>query len=209
MKTTNHHYDPRSTESSNLYPNLSDIEYPDTDAIKMKPKLDAIKSTYIPRIDRTVKPTYGKTIDAHQQPTNAVALAREKEIIFNQVLEKQKEVITIGDELSRVVSSTTPNEVDQTEWFNRQSELEYKFIQKENELNDTVSELHSVSQDIESKLSTIQIDQRPEVDEIEARLQAKERERLQYEQKRLQAKQEIDAKLKVTQERHKRFLEVS
>lgn len=208
----NKRYTPKSSrEVPSLYPNLQDIEYPDFGDIKMKPK-PTEETTYIPRIDRTSKPTSGlKSIS--QQPINLVALAREKETMYDQILEKDNEVLTIGKELSRMLSSSKlPSESDQTEWFNKQTELEYKFIQKENELNDNISELQSVNQQESEEgisLKTLQIDQNPEVAAITARLEAKERVHSQFEQKFKEIKQNIDVRSLLLREKQKRHFEVS
>lgn len=203
---------PKSKEVPSLYPNLQDIEYPDFGDIKMKPK-PSERTPYIPWIDRTNKPNSGPKFMNTQQPINPVALAREKEIMYDQILEKEKEVLTIGTELNRMMSSTNlPNESDPSEWFSKHTELEYKLYQKENELNDTVSELHSVSQqelDEGMNLKTLQINQNPDFAAIKARIEAKERAHSQFEMKHKEIKQNIEAKSSTVKEQQKRYLEVS
>lgn len=212
MHTTNSNYKLKSLITSELYPRLEGIEYPSVDDIKMKPKeIDDVK--YVPRVDRTSKPMPG------QKPTGnttaqitPIALAREKEMIYDQALKKEQEVLTIGDELKRFASaSTLPNDVDQTEWYHKQSELEYKFFQKENELNDTISELNSVNQhEVENQMGTLQINKKnPEMTEIEARLEAKRKEFSQNERKVAETKQAVETKMNVVRERQKRHLQVS
>lgn len=212
MYTTNSSYRPKSSITSKIYPHLDDIEYPSVDDIKMKPK-DITAPKYIPRIDRTSKPMPG------QKPTgnttaqiNPLALAREKEMMYDEALKKEQEVLIIGDELKRFASTPTlPNDVDQTEWYHKQSELEYKFFQKENELNDTISELNSVNQhEMENQMGTLQINkQNPEWAEIAARLETKRNAFSQNERKVAETKQAVEAKMNDIRERQKRHLQVS
>lgn len=212
MHTTNSNYKLKSLITSELYPRLEGIEYPSVDDIKMKPKeIDDVK--YVPRVDRTSKPMPGqKPTGNTTAPITPIALAREKEMIYDQALKKEQEVLTIGDEFKRFASaSTLPNDVDQTEWYHKQSELEYKFFQKENELNDTISELNSVNQhEVENQMGTLQINKKnPEMTEIEARLEAKRKEFSQNERKVAETKQAIETKMNVVRERQKRHLQVS
>lgn len=211
MHTTNSNYKPKSSITADIYPRLEGIEYPSVDDIKMKPKqIDAPK--YIPRVDRTSKPMYGqKPIGNTMAPMNPIVLAREREMIYDQVLKKEAEILTIGDQLKRFAStSTIPNDVDQTEWFHQQSELEYKFIQKEHELNETINDLHSVDQEVENQMGTLQINkQTPEWTELSARLDAKQREVSQNESKVAETKKVVEAKMNVVRERQKRHLQVS
>lgn len=205
MCTTNPKYLQKSKETtSQLYPNLGDIEYPDFD-MKMKPKLPE-NTPYIPRIDRASKPPrWSKSIDTQHQ-FDPIMVAREKDKLANQILEQEKEVLTISNELV----NTQTNNVDQPEWIEKQTELEYKFIQKENELNDTMSEFKSISQsELGDKMETLQIDQNPEFAAINASIDAKVRQISQFEQKRSQTKQVLEAKRNVMNEHHKRHLEVS
>lgn len=209
MHTTNPNYKPKSSFVTDIYPRLEGIEYPSVDDIKMKPKEIATK--YIPRVDRTSKPPYGQK-PAGLAPINPVALAREKEMMIDEVLKKEKEILTIGDQLKRFVStSTIPNDVDQTEWYHKQRDLEYKFIQKEHELNDTISELNAVGQhEVENQMGTLQINtQTPEMAEIKARFDAKQKVLSQNERMRAEDKQAIEAKLNVVREGQKRHLQVS
>lgn len=203
MRTTNSKYD-KKKETTKMYPSLEGIEYPSYEDIKMK-VTDAEKEPHVPRIDRSSKPTiFGQKSTNNQQPLNPVALAYEKEKMYDQILAKDKEVLNIGNELTQVVNSTIiPSDADPTELYNKHSELEYKYIQKENELNDTISEL-------QSEFETLQIDiQNPEVAAITARIDQKAREHHQYEQKRTETKQQIDQRMNVVREQQKRHLQVS
>lgn len=212
MYTTNPSYKPKSSITSEIYPRLEGIEYPSVDDIKMKPK-EITTPKYIPRIDRTSKPNSGqKPIGNTTEPINPITLAREKEMMYDEALKKEQEVLTIGAELKRFASTPTlPNDADKTEWYHKQSELEYKFFQKENELNDTISELNSVNQhEMENQMGTLQINkQSPEYAEITARVEAKRKEFTQNERKVAETKQEIAAKMNVVRERQKRHLQVS
>lgn len=199
--------------TSTIYPSLSDIEYPSLGDIKMKPKENDI-SKYIPRIDRTSKPMHGqKSINDTSNSFNPVYFAREKEKMYDQALQKEKEVLSIANELNRFVSTTTlTNDVDPTDaWYHKQSELEYKFFQKESELSDTITELNSVNQhEMENQMGTLQIDkQNPEMAEITTRLEAKRREFTQHERKVSETKQAFEDKMIAVRERQKRHLQVS
>lgn len=212
MHTTYASYTPKSLITPNLYPTLDGIEYPSVDDMTRKPKQnEPIK--YIPRVDRTSKPMPGqKPIGNAMTPIDPITLAREKEMIYDEALKKEKEVLTIGNELKRFVStSSVPSDVDKTEWYHKQSELEYKFIQKENELNDTICELNSVDQlEVENQLGTLQIyKQNPEMTEINARLEAKRKEFSQNERAVKETKQEVESKMNIIREQQKRHLQVS
>lgn len=209
MHTTNPNYKPRSSLSTQIYPLLDGIEYPSVDDIKMKPK-EITAPKYIPRIDRTSKPIYGQK--STEVPFNPVAMAREKELMYDQVIKQEQEILTIGNELKRYASTPTiPNDVDQTEWYSKQTELENKFFQKEHELNDTICELNAVDQhEVENQMGTLQINkQTPELAELKARLDAKQKQFSQNERKVAETKQEIEAKMNVVRERQKRHLQVS
>lgn len=206
MYTTNPKYSQKPKDTQ-IYPNLGDIEYNFEENIKMKSKLPE-NPQYIPRIDRASKPArWSKSIDT-QQPMNPIKTALEKESLAKQILEKEKQILFISNELVNTV--TQSNNIDQPELIEKQTKLEYQFIQTENELNDTLSEFKSISQsEIDDKLETLQIDQNPELARLKASLEAKEREISQFEQKRSQSKQVLEAKRNMMNENHKRHLEVS
>lgn len=202
MKTTNPKYD-KKKDTSGMYPSLEGIEYPSFENIIMK-TTDPEKQPLIPRIDRSSKPMLGQKTNDIQQPLNPVALAYEKEKMYDQILAKDKEVLNIGNELTQVVSSTRiPSDADPTELYTKHNELEYKFIQKENELNDTITEL-------QSDFETLQIDvKNPEVAAINARIDQKAKEHSQYEKKRTETKQQIEERMNAMREQQKRHLQVS
>lgn len=215
MHTTNSNYKPKSSIPKTLYPlhELEGIEYPNLDDIKMKPKANE-PTKYIPRIDRTNKPMQGqKPMGNPSVPIDPVVHARQKEIMYDQALKKEQEVLTIGNELKRTFAraSSIPNDIDKTKYFDMQRELEYKFIQTENELNDTISELHSVDQhELENQMGTMQIDrQNPEMAEITARIETKRKRLSQSENIVKETKQDIEATMNVVRERQKRHLQVS
>lgn len=211
MHTTNPNYKPQSSVTADIYPHLEGIEYPSVDDIKMKPK--NIPDKYIPRVNRTNKPSFGKTSTENATaPIDPIALAREKELMYDQALEKEQEILSIGDELNRIASiPKSPNDVDITDWYHRQSVLEYKFIQKEHELNETISELNAVGQqEVENQMETLQISkQNPQFAEIAKRLDIKAREFSQNERKVAETKQVVESKMGVLRERQKRHLQVS
>lgn len=203
MKTTNPKYS-RKLEIPELYPSLQDIEYPSTDHIKMKPNLTE-KQKYRPRYDRANKPQrWSKSTESNKNP---VENARERELEIDIILEKEKELSNIVNEFRNEFTKQV-NNTDQTEWINKQTELEYKLIQKENELNDTIQRYDTVNQhEFEDKFGTIQIEQTPELATIKATIEAKERQISQYEQKRSETKPDLEEKIKLVKERQKRQLE--
>lgn len=211
MHTTNPNYKPKSSITAEIYPKLEGIEYPSFEDIKMKPK--DLPNKYIPRVDRMSKPSYDKKATGNAAaPINPIDLAREKEMIYDQALKKEQEILTIGNELKRYASTPTiPNDVDPSEWYHKQSELEYKFIQKEHELNETISELQAVDQqEVENQMGTLQLNkQNPELAAITARLDVKQKELSQNERKVAETKQVVEAKMNVFRERQKRHLQVS
>lgn len=210
MHTTNPNYKPRSSITADIYPQLEGIEYPSFEDIKMKPK-EITGNKYIPRVDRLSKPSYDKKASGNvAAPINPIELAREKEMIYDQALKKEEEIFAIGNELKRFASTPTiPNDVDPSEWYHKQSELEYKFIQKEHELNETISELNAVDQhEVENQMGTLQLNkQNPELAEIKARLDVKQMELSQNERKVAETKQVVEAKMNVFRERQKRHLQ--
>lgn len=212
MHTTNSNYKPRSSFTAEIYPRLDGIEYPSFDDIKMKPK-EIPETKYIPRVNRLSKPSYDKNSTGNSTaPMNPIALAREKEMIYDQALKMEREIFSIGDELKRYAStSTIPNDVDPSEWYHKHSELEYRFMQTEHELNETISELKAVDQqEVENQMGTLQINkQNPELAEITARLDVKQKELSQNERKVAETKQVVEAKMNVFRERQKRHLQVS
>lgn len=210
MHTTNPNYKPKSSITADLYPPLDGIEYPSFEDIKMKSK-DTDTGKSIPRVNRANKPLPGqKSIDNTSAPISPITLAREKESMYDEALKKEQEVLTIGNQLKQFGSTPTiPN--DESKWFDEQSALEYTFIQKEQELNDTISELRSVDQhEVENHMGTLQIDkQNPEMAEIAARLEAKRKALSQNKHRVKETKQEVEAKMNVIREKQKRHLQVS
>lgn len=187
---------------------LHDIEYPSLTDIKMKPNPTEPLSQYVPRIDRSNKPIFGRKSIEQQQPINSVTIIKEREYIYDQILEKERETLEIGNELRNIVNAPmTQNELEQSEWLNKQTELEYKLVQKENELNDTITELSATTTpELETKL---QIDNNnPEMKAGLARLEAKKNEHAENERKIKQRNQEIEEKRKAAREQQKRHLQV-
>lgn len=186
---------------------LGDIEYPSLTDIKMKPKpTEKPYDNYVPRIDRSSKPAFGQKSIEQQQPINSVTIVKKREMILDQVLLKEREALKIENELSSIVNATiTQSETEQAEWFEKQNELEYQLVQKENELNDTITELNATTTpELETK---IQND--PEVKAIVARIEAKVNEHSENERRMKQKLQEIEEKRKAAREQQKRHLEVS
>lgn len=146
-------------------------------------------------------------MDSHQ-PVNPLVVARQRELILDKVLQKEKEVLSIGTELSNVVNAPASNETERNDWFVKQDELEYKLVQKEDELNETIQGLNEATT-FENKFDTLQIDNNnPEYLEVKARITAKENAHLENE-KRLRILSEIEEKRKAAREQQKRHLQVS
>lgn len=149
-----------------------------------------------------------KFIDS-QQPVNPLVVAKQREMALDKVLQKEKEIMNIGIELSNVVNAPTSNEADTNDWFVKQSELEYKLVQKEDELNETINGLNEATS-FENKIETLQIDNNnPEYFAITARINAKENEHLENEKRLRQKNAEIEEKRKAARELQKRHLQVS
>lgn len=190
---------------------LSDIEYPSWNEIKMKDK--SLDGTIIsPRVDRSNKALAERRFNDLKKPTEE--LFKEQEFKIDQVLQKEQEVLNIGNELNNVLNATeTTNDPNKKkEWFNKQTEIEYRLVQKENELNDTVMELESVEQPgFENKLESLQIDanKQQDVSQIIARIEAKQAERLEMERRRREHQQILEEKRRPVREQQKRHLEVS
>lgn len=210
MHTTNPKFKMPSQDSSRM--SLDDIEYPSFEQIKMKEQ--SIDGGFtVPRIDRSNKATAQQKFMDTRKPTSTVELVKEKEMRMDQVIRKEKEVLSIGTELSNILNVDVTNDPDKKkEWFNKQTELEYKLVQKENELNDTMMELESVEPSgFENKLETLQIDARkqPDMSEMLARIEAKQIEHSQMEKRRIENAQIIEERRRPYREQQKRHLEVS
>lgn len=209
MYVTNPKFKPKAKYVS-AYPNVDDIEYPVLGDIKMKPNpTEKPLAQYVPRIDRSSKPQFGQKSMEHQEPNNPVAIVQECEMFYDQILEKEHETLKIGEELKNIVNTpNTQNETEQTEWFNKQRELEYKLVQKENELNDTITGLHAIeTPELETKLHVDNFN--PEVKTIFARIEKKKNEHSENERRIRQTLQEVEEKRRAAREQEKRHLQVS
>ncbi|XP_055300839.1 ubiquitin carboxyl-terminal hydrolase 8 [Sitodiplosis mosellana] len=207
MWVTNPKYKPKSTDAPAI-PAVSDIEYPNLGDIKMKPKPTEQPSSNVPRIDRSNKPIFGQKSIEQQQPINSVSIVQEREKILDQILQKDREALRIGDELSNIVNAPIKqSEAEHDEWLTKQTELEYKLVQKENELNDTIMELSTITTpELENKL---QFDtSNPDVKKIVARIEEKSNEHAEYERRMKQRFQEIEEKRRTAREQQKRHLQL-
>lgn len=209
MLTTNPQFKPKPKNDPTYY-DLNEIEYPSFYDIKMKSTEDSFPQN-IPRFDRSVKPTIGQKPAEQQKPINYVSIVKEQEMIIDQVLQKEQEALKIGDELSNIVNAPiAQNEDEQNEWFTKQTELEYKFIQKENELNDSIMDLNSTMLDFESKVESLQVRlHQPEVAEIMDRIKKKNNKHSEYDRKIKEMARKIEEKRKAHREKQKRFYQVS
>lgn len=205
MRTTNPKFQPKQKAPQQLYPNLEDIEYEFEDEIKMKPKQPDANQK--PRFDRASKPSSGQKPLAPNKPNNILAYAIEQENIYDDLLKKENEALTVGNEyISTLKTTITPSESDPTEHFNKQTELEYKLIQKENELNDTIM---TVEPDLES-LDEIPIgDQNPQTSEVLARIREKKKIHTQNKKAIEQVAQKREELGPAAKEQLKRHLQVS
>lgn len=202
MKTTNPRFAPKKVPQQ-LYPNLEDIEYTEWDEIKMKPKpTDGFAGRNIPTIDRTSKPSgFG------QKPLTAQQIALEQEKFYDDVLKKEKEALSVGKEYINTLNMIiTPSESDPTEYFNKQTELEYKFFQKENELNDTITTVEPELENLETIPNT---EENPQMGEILARLKAKIEMHTQNKKMLEQVVKTQEELGPATREQQKRHLQVS
>lgn len=189
---------------------LGDIEYPSLTDIKMKPQpTEKPYDSYVPRIDRSSKPAFGQKSFEQQQPINSVTIVKKREKILDQVLQKEREALKIENELSSIMNATIKqSETEQSEWFDKQTELEYQLVQKENELNDTITELNATTTpELETTIQNDTVN--PEVKAIVARIEAKNNEHSENERRMKQRLQEIEEKRKAAREQQKRHLEVS
>lgn len=206
MHTTNPKFVAKRKDTRPLYPELSGIEYPSEGDIKMKPKpTDQIPSTNRPRIDRGSKPSFGQK--NFQQPINKVSAALQQEKLYDEVLEKEKEALHLGKEYINTLNvPISPSGTDQAELFNKQTELEYKLIQKEHELNDTLTVVEPELEPLEAIPSD---EQTPELFEISARIDAKREEHAKYKKMREQIDRKREELAPANREQHKRLLQVS
>lgn len=208
MKTTNPRYESKQTLTKSLYPPLHDIEYPDVDGIKMKPTQTAgVPGGYpVPAFDRKNKPALGHK-NPTAQPGNTISFALEQEKLYDHVLQKEKEALNVGKEYISTLNATiSVGESDQTEHYNKQTELEYKFIQKENELNDTIME---VEPDLQSLDALPSHEQNPEASEVLARIKAKREMHTQNKKELEKIGQKREELAPATKEQQKRHLQAS
>lgn len=210
MLTTNPKFKISSNEFSN-YVTLSDIEYPDPSGIKMKPK--SIDNAFSgPKIDRSNKSLAERKFFETRKPSSSVELVKEKEMKLDLVLRKEHEVLNLENELKIILNSEDAvNDPGKTkQWFEKQTEIENKLVQKEHELNDTVMELESVEPPFENKLEDLQIEasQQPALKEAMASLEAKRIERTALERDRIENNQFIETKRRQFNEQKKRQLQV-
>lgn len=199
MKTTNPKYEPKPKAAPTQVV-VSDIEYPSFSDIKMKPK--PTETAFVPRIDRSSKPIPGQKTFESQQPINPVSLVQEREKMLDQVLKKEMEVIELNNELRNVVNARIdPSEQDKSDWFKKQTDLEYKMVQKEAELNDTLEGLP------DNDLDSLNIGaQDPD---LYKRFKEKQLAHLGNERKIKEVTTEIEEKRRATKEQEKRHFEVS
>lgn len=205
MFTTNPKYQPAKRNSfEKSMEDLNEIEYPSVLDIKMK-NIPSGPNVVVgpPRIDRSSKAA------AEQKfiKMNSVDLIKEKENIVDQLLEKDQEVLKISNELTNVLdaSNTSVDPVKASELYKKQTELEYKLMQKENELNDTAIELETQAVD-QGEYDDTQKEHGYE--EAFARLQAKEIQHSEMAKKAQENAQALETKRRAAKEHNKRHLQV-
>lgn len=194
---------PQSQSHENALGNLDGIEYPSMTDIKMKTDPSKVPSGHgVPRIDRTKKGA------VEQKFLHGKSTIEQKEMLVDDILAKDEEVLMISTELTNVLdaSNSTDDPVKANELIRKQTELEYKLMQKENELNDTYIELTTVDQletDKDVTIPTISAQSQPEFTEATARLQAKTMKHTEMERKHQQNTLLIEAKRLAIKEQHK------
>lgn len=216
MCTTNPKYmPPRSTSNENDYSNLDNIEYPVMTDIKMKtdPSRIVASGPGVPRVDRSSKGVVEQKFLHDKRTLEPMTFIKEKEMLVDDILAKDEEVLMISTELTNVLdaSNRTDDPVKATELIRKQTELEYKLMQKENELNDTYIELKTVDQlesDEDVTMPAVSTQSQPEFTEATARLQAKTMKHSEMERRHQQNALLIEAKRLAIKEQHK-HLQVS
>lgn len=205
MKTTNPKYK-KSSDKELMSINMDEIEYPNVSDIKMKEK--AADGSPKPRVNRSNKETAKRKFEDARRPSTTVDMVKEKEMKVDQALKKEAEVISISNELKKVlISGETVNDPNKKkEWFDKRIELGNKLLQKESELNDTFRELESDEpMEFENNLSQLHITQ----PETVARLKQKESELDKMDKFRREKNEELDQKWRLAEERRKRQHEVN
>lgn len=122
------------------YESIDDIEYPSLSDIKMRKDtpLKDVTNRSRPSIDRSSKLAAEKTYkDKWKTPEEII---KEKEQLIDRALQKEKEALKLEADLEQTMREE-PNE-DETkrrEWYEKQTELQYKIMQYDNERDDNVS----------------------------------------------------------------------
>lgn len=202
MFTTNPKYQPLKRNSfEESMGDLNDIEYPSLGEIKMKkdPSKPKVVGRGPPRIDRSSK----AAAEQKFSKMNSVENIKVKENIVDQILEKGQEVLEMKNELISAFDASDANE-DPLQ-YKKRVELEYKLMQKENELNDTVTELETQAIDPDEYDDT---KNEPEYKEAVARLQAKEMQHSKMAKISQENAQVLETKRRAATEHHKRHLQV-
>lgn len=181
MYATNPKYRPAHLDrKEESFENLDNIEYPSMTDIKMKadPSKVAQTSRLVPKIDRSKKGVAEQKYLHGRQTNEPMSYIKEKEMLVDDILAKDEEVWKISNELTNVLDASTGinDPVKASKLIQKQRELEFKLMQKENDLNDTFTELNTVDQiesDKDVAAQTVEAQSQPEFIEATARLQAK------------------------------------
>lgn len=134
MMTTNPKYEP--VRHIEMHLQLSDIEYPTLDMIKMKTDSDSSKRPL--SVDRSNKPVYLKPAEKAKMMHE---LVREQSVLLDKALEDEKEAAKLAADLEKTIREE-PKENDDAKlrkWMEDQNQIEYKLLQVENKQSDHVS----------------------------------------------------------------------
>lgn len=140
MLTTNPRFKPKISIVES-YENIDDIEYPSLSDIKMRKDtpLKDVTNRSRPSIDRSSKLAAEKTYkDKWKSPEE---LIKEKEQLIDRAMQKEKEALKLEADLEQTIREE-PSNVDDSkrrEWYEKQTELQYKIMQYDNERDDNVS----------------------------------------------------------------------
>lgn len=217
MYATNPKYRPAHLDSQEQsFENLDGIEYPSMNDIKMKtdPSKVAPAARLVPKIDRSKKGVVEQKYLHGRHTIEPMSYIKEKEMLVDDILAKDEEVLKISNELTNVLDASTGlnDPAKATELIRKQTELEYKLMQKENDLNDTFTELKTVDQiesDKDVAVRTVEAHSQPDFNEATARLQAKTMKHSEMERKYQEKVMLIEMKRMQVKEQQKRHFPVS
>lgn len=155
MYTSNPKYEPPRQIVASF--ELSEIEYPSFDVIKMKN--DSNNGSYnnntnnfnynrpfVP-VDRSNKPIYVKPADKMKMMNKIIA---EKEELTEKALQDEREALKLASDLDKTVREEPKddNNDEMRKWYETQDKLEYKLLEFENKQSDNVSLMFGIESNI-------------------------------------------------------------